>query len=86
MQYYWLQDQEAQQHFKFIWEKGTNNKADYFTKHHPPGHHQTIRAQYIQHCQTEQAGRNCLHQGEQRQRSEGVLIPVTSSRRTTARP
>ena len=50
MRYYWLQDQEAQQHFTFMWDKGANNKADYFTKHHAPGHHQAVRSQYIMTC------------------------------------
>jgi hypothetical protein len=52
MRYYWLQDQEAQQHFTYQWKKGSDNLADYFTKHHPPGHHQTIRSQYVHLCQT----------------------------------
>ena len=52
MRYYWLQDQEAQQHFQFNWEKGENNQADYFTKHHPPAHHQRVRQEYVNTCHT----------------------------------
>jgi len=39
MRYYWLQDQEAEKTFNFKWQKGADNKANYFTKHHPPSHH-----------------------------------------------
>jgi len=48
MQYYWLQDQEAEKTFNFKWQKGADNKADYFTKHHPPtSHHLAVRPQYV---------------------------------------
>ena len=48
MRYYWLQqDQEAQSHFRYVWDKGENNRANYFTKHHAPAHHQMIRPQYV---------------------------------------
>jgi len=56
MRYYWLQDQEAQQHFAFKWEKGENNKADYFTKHHAPSHHQLVRQHYVNTCQGQTPG------------------------------
>ena len=49
MRYYWLQDQADLKQFNFVWEKGENNKADYFTKHHPPGHHQAVRSMYVNH-------------------------------------
>jgi len=35
----WLKDQEAQGQFRFFWDKGTRNKGDYHTKHHPPEYH-----------------------------------------------
>jgi hypothetical protein len=50
MRYYWLQDQAQLNQFAFVWEKGEQNKADYFTKHHPPGHHQNVRSLYVHHC------------------------------------
>ena len=34
MRYYWLRDKEAQGAFRIYWDKGTNNHAYYFTKHH----------------------------------------------------
>jgi hypothetical protein len=34
----------AIQHF---WRKGTTNRADYFSKHHPTSHHQAMRSIYL---------------------------------------
>jgi len=47
MRYYWLKDREAQGQFTFVWAPSCENLADYFTKHHPPKHHQTVRSHYI---------------------------------------
>ena len=49
MRYYWLRDKKTQGHFKFFWDKGPNNNADYTTKHHPTHHHLTIQheKQYV---------------------------------------
>ena len=48
MRYYWLRDRSLQQQFKIFWEKGLNNLADYFTKHHATAHHRTTRSIYVQ--------------------------------------
>ena len=47
MKYNWLRDRTAQQQFNILWDKGTRNMADYFTKHHPPSHHKIKRSDYI---------------------------------------
>jgi hypothetical protein len=39
MRFHWLCDRESQQQFKYYWRPGTNNRADYFTKHHCAAHH-----------------------------------------------
>ena len=39
MRLHWLRCREAQGQFKFYWDKGSNNLADYHTKHHPPAYH-----------------------------------------------
>ena len=31
----------------YLWHKGSTNKADYFTKHHPSSHHQQVRSTYL---------------------------------------
>lgn len=47
MRYYWIKDRVQQGQFIIYWVKGENNKADYFTKHHPPTHHQEMRQEYF---------------------------------------
>ena len=47
MRFFWIQDREAQQQFKVEWEPAALNKADYFTKHHPPSHHINMRPIYL---------------------------------------
>ena len=47
MRYYWLRDKMNQMLFNIFWEKGTNNAADYFTKHHPTIHHRSMRNRYV---------------------------------------
>ena len=39
MRLHWLRCRESQGQFKFYWDKGSNNLADYHTKHHPPAYH-----------------------------------------------
>ena len=47
MRYYWIRDRVRQGHFTVEWKKGTQNLADYFTKHHPKRHHAVIRSTYL---------------------------------------
>jgi hypothetical protein len=35
----WLRCRESQDQFRYYWDKGSNNWADYSTKHHPPIYH-----------------------------------------------
>jgi hypothetical protein len=37
---WWLRCQESQQLFRYYWDKGSHNWADYHTKHHPPIYHE----------------------------------------------
>jgi hypothetical protein len=39
MSFRWLKCREAQGQFRYYWRPGTQNLADYFTKHHPAAHH-----------------------------------------------
>jgi len=43
MRYHWLWEKQTKQQFHIFWDKGTNNHADYFTKHHPIKHHIKVR-------------------------------------------
>jgi hypothetical protein len=47
MRFYWIRDRIKQGQFIIHWRKGTNNLADYFTKHHSPAHHKHIRSNYL---------------------------------------
>ena len=47
MRLHWIQDRVNQDQFHIYWDKGTNNKGDYPTKHFPPSYHQKIRPQYV---------------------------------------
>ena len=47
MRFHWLRDKQAQRHFHVYWDKGENNMADYFTKHHSPEHHKRMRPKYV---------------------------------------
>ena len=47
MRYYWLRDRALQNQFKIFWERGKNNFADYFTKHHATSHHKATRNLFV---------------------------------------
>ena len=52
MRYYWLRDRAKQQQFHMHWKKGTQNLADYFTKHHLPSHHKKMRPMFLSDSKT----------------------------------
>jgi hypothetical protein len=39
MRFHWLRCHDAQGQFRYYWRPGTQNLADYWTKHHPASHH-----------------------------------------------
>ncbi len=43
MRFHWLRCRDAQGQFCYYWRPGTQNLADYFTKHHPATHHKSVR-------------------------------------------
>jgi len=47
MRFHWLRDRDAQKQYRFYWRPGTQNLADYFTKHHPASHHKSFRSQIL---------------------------------------
>ena len=47
MRFHWLRDRDAQGQYRFYWRPGTQNLADYFTKHHPASHHKSFRSQIL---------------------------------------
>ena len=47
VRYHWLCDQAALDNFLIYWDKGSNNYADYHTKHRAPSHHLKSRGTYV---------------------------------------
>ena len=47
MRFYWLADRVSQGQYNVYWAPGDTNLADYFSKHHPPAHHQKMRPVYL---------------------------------------
>ena len=47
MKYYRIRDRVTQQQLIIYWKPGSDNNADYFSKHQPPAHHQLIRPTYV---------------------------------------
>jgi len=43
MRFWWLHNQETQQEFRYYWQPGTLNWADYWIKHNPSSHHVSKR-------------------------------------------
>jgi hypothetical protein len=43
MRFHWLRSHDAQRQFHYYWQPGTQNLADYFTKHHPATCHKSVR-------------------------------------------
>ena len=65
MRYYWLQDRVLLGEFLVYWRPGSENIADYLTKHHSPAHHRLMRGIYL-YNPTEQLAANvisCLLRG-----------------------
>ena len=50
MRFNWLRDKELQQLIRVYWRKGTENEADYATKHFPPDYHRKMRKRYFLHA------------------------------------
>ena len=47
MRFYWIRDRVRQGQFRIHWQQGSDNLADYFTKHHAPAHHRQMRPLYL---------------------------------------
>jgi hypothetical protein len=47
MRVHWLRDRDAQGQFQIYLQPGKLNIADYFTKHHSPLHHVSVRYEFL---------------------------------------
>ena len=53
MRFHWMRCRIKQNQFRLYWQKGTENLADYFTKHLPTKYHKQIRYVYLQHVNSQ---------------------------------
>ena len=49
MRFYWVRDRVQQGQFIIYWKPGTENRGDFYTKHHPPTHCRLHRKYYLHH-------------------------------------
>jgi len=75
MRFHWLRCRDAQGQFQYYWRPGTQNLADYFTKHHPASHHKASQAhvlniklrstiqETVPHVTGNEVHRNYTHEG-----------------------
>jgi hypothetical protein len=47
MRFHWLRCRKAQDQYCFYWRPGTQNLANYWTKHHPASHHKVFWPQIL---------------------------------------
>ena len=93
MRYHWLRDRQNRMHLRVYWDKGSNNDADYFTKHHAPSHHKLMRPRYILKnnfvskvlTAFQSHVRGCVYPRGTRRLSTCNLVTVTSSLKSLAR-
>jgi hypothetical protein len=43
LRFHWLRCRDSQGQFRYYWDAGSRNWADYSTKHHPPIYHESNR-------------------------------------------
>ncbi len=48
--FHWLKCHDAQHKFKYLWQKGILNQANYASKHHTPKHHKPVPPFYVFDC------------------------------------
>ena len=66
MRFYWMRCRIKQNQFRLYCHKGTENLADYFTKHFPPKYHRRMRYVYLQReipktfCQRKTQVKGCV--------------------------
>jgi hypothetical protein len=80
MRFHWLRCHSAQGQFRYYWRPGTQNLADYFTKHLPASHHKAIRPTYLTSSSDPQYKKLFLTSPEKK---STVTIPTKASTTTT---
>ena len=47
MRLYWIWSPDTQDQFRYYWRLGSQNWADYWTKHFPASHHINMRPEFL---------------------------------------
>ena len=47
MKLHWLRDRQNQNQFHICWDRGSNNLADYLTKHYAAAHYRQAQSTYL---------------------------------------
>jgi hypothetical protein len=82
MHFHWLQCCKAQRQFRYYWRPGTQNLADYFTKHHPASHHKANRPTFLTPHKDPHSTKNYSH----RNRIRSSMRNLPQSRRPQQTP
>jgi hypothetical protein len=77
MRFHWLRCRKAQQQFKYYWRPGTQNLADYFTKHHPASHHKANRPTFLTPREDPQYTKLSLLQQDKKPNMKSTTKPLT---------
>jgi len=79
MRFYWIkEDRVALGQYVVHWRRGSNNLADYFTKHHSPSHHRLMRLQYLVDLRRPASLQGCVEHSIQQweERSRIIMTAV----------
>jgi hypothetical protein len=80
MRFEWLLDRQQQGQFKIYWKPGKTNLADYFTKHHPPSHHQNVQGEFLTRIAELQRLRQTTSKEVGLAATDGIIFPQFSAR------
>jgi hypothetical protein len=75
MRYFWLRDRVNQKQFHLYWKRGSDNSADYFSKHHSPQHHKKMRPFYLLSAISDSSDSSSSPTHPSRPPCEGVFLP-----------
>ncbi len=79
MCFHWLQCRKAQGQFRYYWRPGTQNLADYFTKHHPASHHKANRPNFLTPRKDPQYTKIFPLQQDKKPNVKSTLKPLTTT-------
>ncbi len=79
MCFHWLQCCKAQGRFRYYWRPGTQNLADYFTKHHPASYHKANRPTFLTPQEDPQYTKLFPLQQDKKPNAKSTTKPLTAT-------